>query len=487
MSLALTGIMIITGAFLKWEQPVDAAQYWPGSVEVSSGAAIVVEMETGAVLYEKNADQSFYPASITKIMTAMLALEHCSLDEKVTFSAEAVYKNEGDTSHIARDVGEIMSMEQCLHGMMLESANECAWAIGEHVAGDMDAFVKMMNDKAKALGCTHTHFNNPNGLPDDEHYVSARDMALISRAAYQIPKFREICGTRSYNIGVTNKHDTITPCNNSHAMISNHKTSQYLYEYALGGKTGYTDEAGSTLVTFAKKDGMTLLCVILNAASPAHYTDTIHLFDYCFYNFSIFPVADNLSLSSLNEENNVGLLGENIDLIRVNEEAVVVLPNTASFSDAQAMVQPAPEGSDAVALICYTYASKHVGTAELIFQQGTGAGYPFHNLPREEGGSTIKYLRIDYKTFLWVALFVALILLAGFLIHLQSGKILLKRHRRRERQEERKRRTGGLHRNRRRKRSGASFGSINSKEKISGNLRSGKPINRSYKKGKKGR
>ena len=141
---------------------------------------------------KKNADTSHYPASITKVMTALLALENCDLDEIVTFSEEAVYGNEGDTSHIAREVGEEMTLENCLYGMMLESANECAWAIGEHVGGgSMDKFVEMMNAKAKELGCTGTHFANPNGLPNPDHYVTARDMALIARAAYQYPEFRK--------------------------------------------------------------------------------------------------------------------------------------------------------------------------------------------------------------------------------------------------------------------------------------------------------
>ncbi len=463
-----------------------AAEYWPDSVSVESGAAIVMEMETGTVLYEKNADQSYYPASITKIMTAMLALENCSLDEEVTFSAEAVYKNEGDTSHIARDVGEIMTMEQCLYGMMLESANECAWAIGEHVAGDMEKFTAMMNEKARELGCTHTHFNNPNGLPDDEHYVSARDMALIARAAYKIPKFQEICGTRSYNIGVTNKHSEITPCNNSHAMISNHRTSSYLYEYALGGKTGYTDEAGNTLVTYARKDGLTLLCVVLNAKNPAHYTDTIRLFDYCFYNFSTVPIAENAALSGLQEK--TGLLGGNIDLIRIDPDAVVVLPNTASFADAKAEVTPAPEGSGAVARLTYTYASREIGTADLIYEQGNGKGYPFHNLPEEEGGSSVKYIRIDFKTILWILLAATAVFLAVYLIHLESGRILLKSHRRRERRQEQagyRRRAAANAKGGRRRPSPSS--SVNTKKSMSGNLRSGQTIYRSNRSRKRRR
>ena len=204
-----------------------AAEYWPSNVSISSGAAIVMEAETGTVLYEKNADTAYYPASITKVMTALLSLENCDLDETVVFSEQAVYENEGDTSHIAREVGEEMTLENALYGMMLESATECAWALGEHVAGSMPAFIDMMNAKAKELGCTHTHFANPNGLPNKDHYVSARDMALIAQEAYSIPKFREICSTTAYTLPADNKKEAYN-LNNSHAMISKNKTSKYI-------------------------------------------------------------------------------------------------------------------------------------------------------------------------------------------------------------------------------------------------------------------
>jgi hypothetical protein len=265
-------------------------------------------------------------------------------------------------------------------------------------------------------------------------------------------------------------------------MISNHKTSQYLYEYALGGKTGYTDEAGNTLVTYAKKDGLTLLCVILNAKSPGHYTDTINLFDYCFYNFSTLNVSENVSLSSLNEQNDTGLLGDEIDLIRIDPDAVVVLPNTASFADAVATISPAAEGSGAVAQITYTYASRVVGTADLIYEQSETSSYPFHNLSEEEGGSSISYIRIDFKTFLWLILIVLLVAAIIFFLHMESGAILLQRHRRSERrQQEReyrqKAKKGSA--NRRRKTADTAF---NTKKFVSGNSRSGIIIDRSYQK-----
>ena len=245
---------------------------------------------------QKKIHATYYPASITKILTALVALENSSLDEVVTFSKDAVYLNEGDSSHISRDVGEQMTMEQCLYGMLLESANECAYAIAEHVGGgDVNVFVDMMNQKAAELGCQDSHFNNTNGLPDENHYVSAYDMALISRAAYQNPTFAKIIGTESYQIPPTNTHADPTPLNNHHSMLHPYHTSRYVYPYCLGGKTGYTRAANSTLVTYAAKDGMTLVCVVLNVTSPGHWIDTTNLFNYCFDNFAAYNVADQAS------------------------------------------------------------------------------------------------------------------------------------------------------------------------------------------------
>ena len=171
-------------------QVVQAADYWPEGPEVQSPSVILMEMSTGTVLYEKNSDERNYPASITKIMTTLLALENSDLNEVVTFSDDAINNTEG--SGIYRDYGEQMTMEQCLYAVMLNSANECAYAVAEHVGGTVENFVDMMNAKAKELGCTNTHFANPHGLQDENHYTTAHDMALIAQAAYQHETFRII-------------------------------------------------------------------------------------------------------------------------------------------------------------------------------------------------------------------------------------------------------------------------------------------------------
>ena len=330
VSLSAIMILIMTVSFCI---PVSAADYWPSGIEVRSNSAIVMEADTGTVLFEKNADEIHSPASITKLLTGLIAVENSEPDEIVTFSREAVAESYGGTSSIARDVGEKMTMEQCLYGMMLESANECAYAIGEHIGGDMDTFVKMMNTRARELGCTNTHFTNPNGLPDEEHVTTARDMAIIGRAVINNKEIAQIVGTKTYVIPPTNKHEDETFLNNHHAMLNFYHTSHYLYEGCLGGKTGYTVAANNTLVTFAKRDGMTLVCCVMQADRPYHYEDTVNLFDYCFDNFQTLSIADNNDLFTNQKKKSIGTLAKNMNMSTVKAEGTVVLPKTADFSD----------------------------------------------------------------------------------------------------------------------------------------------------------
>lgn len=342
---------------------VYADEYWPEGPEVQSQAAIVMEMETGAILYEKNINDVHYPASITKIMTTLLALENSDMNEVVTFSHDSVYNTEG--SGIARDVGEEMTMEQCLYAVMLESANECAYAVGEHVAdGDINKFVDMMNDRAAEIGCLNTHFNNSSGLPDDNHYTSAYDMALIAKEAYKNEVFRVICGTKRYTIPVTNKHkNDETYLQNHHGMLYPLKTTKYLYEYCLGGKTGYTTQANSTLVTYAEKDGMTLICVVMDAPSGAHYDDTRALFDYAFANFHMVNVTENLEEKQDIKEG--AHITENEDFVEIDDNAKIVLPLAAEYKDATSEVVVEKENLDVAATLNYSYAGHYVGSADI--------------------------------------------------------------------------------------------------------------------------
>lgn len=392
---------------------VQAEEYWPEGPTVEGEAAIVMEASTGTVLYEKNAEEQLYPASITKIMTALLAVENSSMDEQVTFSMDAVYKTEG--SGISRDVGEVMSMKDCLYGLMLESSNECAYAIAEHVGGTYDNFIQMMNEKAAELGCSYTHFNNPHGLPDENHYTCAKDMALISKEALKNETFRLITSTRRYSIPPTNKHTEETYLTNHHKMLNNWKgDSSYLYDGCIGGKTGYTSVAESTLVTFAERDGMTLICVVMKEKSPGHYVDTTNLLNYCFENFQLWNVAENeVNYTSDKMENKIFAKEE--AFLSIDSQGFVVLPKAAAFSDAVPEVIEDTKAADKVGIIQYTYAGRNVGGANIKINGAKVAQFPFDK--EDTANKKEKVVSINVKYILIGILVVVILVGVGFGIY----------------------------------------------------------------------
>ncbi len=411
---------------------------WPSGIDTESKSMVVMDVDSGAVLLDKSPEEKKYPASITKILTGLLAVENSKPDETVVFSEDAVFLNEGDSSHISRDVGERMTMEECLYGMMLESANECAWAIAEHVAGTEEKFVDMMNERAAKLGCTNTHFSNPNGLPEEDHYTSALDMARIAREAYKNERLRAIMATRAYTIPPTNTHDVETPLNNHHAMLNFYKTDEYLYDGCLGGKTGYTDTAGYTLVTYAKRDGLTLICVVMDSNSPGYYNDTIKLFDYAFSNFVVYTVAEAGGLSGA-VRRDAGALMDETDLFSVGDDAKIVLPRTASVLDCSVSVLPIKGGEEGtVGMLQYDYSGRYVGGGTLRFAaMGMDMAYPFRN-QKEEKDENTAYIYVDFLLIARVLAAAVSAAAALLLIRALAVKLSKSRRHRREQLEEEK-------------------------------------------------
>lgn len=249
------------------------------SPNISSPKAVLIDGKTGQVLYSKNADEKAYPASTTKIMTAVLALERGNLEDYVPISRKASFI---DGSRIYLLEGEKITLEQLLYGLMLDSANDAAIAIAEHIGGSIEEFAVMMNDKARELGALNTNFTNPNGLPDPNHVTTAYDMAMIAKHAMSIPKFREIAGTVSYIIPETNMQDTRYLYNGNKLI----KNTPYKYDGATGIKTGYTLAAKQCFIGSAERDGMELITVILNENNAnAVWENTMVLLDYGFDNF----------------------------------------------------------------------------------------------------------------------------------------------------------------------------------------------------------
>ena len=417
--IALAGVMLLNSICMPVHATKsDTETFWPKGPSVESQSAIVMEASTGTVLYGKNINKKRYPASITKIMTTLLAVENSEMNETVTFSADAVYSIDRGSTHIARDVDEQMTMEETLYAVMLGSANECAYATGEHVGGggSYRNFIDMMNERAKELGCENTHFNNAHGLPDDNHYTTAYDMALISRAAIQNETFKLITGTDKYTIPPTNKHKESTPITNHHAMLTFYKTSQHLYDYCIGGKTGYTNAARNTLVTYAEKDGMTLICVVMKAETPNHYTDTRKLLDYCFDNFQLYKISENEKTYSDDHIGNYMTFDGNNPIFSLDDEGVIVLPKSAAFEEASPQISY--DGADAesgvAATLEYFYGNRRVGGTQIKVEESKVEEFLFGNESGvKEDGTEQKVIEVKWQWIVFGG--VAFVVLAGLI------------------------------------------------------------------------
>ena len=259
------------------------------TLSLAAETAVLIDAASGEILYDKDADKKMYPASITKLMTILLALENGKLTDEITFSHDAVYNIEPGSAHIAILEGETLTLEQVLRAIILRSANEASNGVAEYVDGSVEAFAKHMTERAKELGCTNTNFVNANGLFDENHYTTAHDMALIARELLKHEEYRSMMSETDYEIPPTNLQTETRYLHGQHQMLN--PNSIYYYKDAIGGKTGYTVEAGNTLVTYAERDGLTLIAVVMKCNGAEHYTDTAALFDYGFANYASVKVA----------------------------------------------------------------------------------------------------------------------------------------------------------------------------------------------------
>ncbi len=335
------------------EIPVDTngLEGWPQGPEVYAHAAVVMDMGSGAILYAKRPDEQHYPASITKLLTTLVALENAELTDKVTFSQASVDILNWDDAQIGMHPGEEISMEDALHAVLLASANEVSYAVAESTGinrlnGGYDTFITQMNNRAKELGCTGSNWVNPNGLHNDRHYTTAHDMALIASAVYQEEEFRNIMNTLEYRIPPTNLVAEERVFQQNHKMMW--EENYYYYEYCTGGKTGYTDQSGTTLVTMADNGTMQLAAVVLYDYGVDAYTDTRAMMDYVFSNFSRIPVVDL--------EDSKEILGFK------DENAYVVLPQGVEFSQLEKEIISEGAGDGKV---IYTYKGQIAGSADV--------------------------------------------------------------------------------------------------------------------------
>ena len=439
--------------------------------DVIAESAILMDARSGAILYEKNIHTQRYPASITKLLTCLVAKKNSELSDVVTFSKEAVFGIERRSSNIGIDVGETLTMEECLYAILLESANEVASAVAEHVGGSIEGFTRMMNEEAASLGCTDSNFVNANGLPDDNHYTSAYDMALIAQAFFADEKLSEISGTVYYQLLPTaTQPDEINLQNHHRLLMGCRYGSKYSYEYTVGGKTGYTDVARQTLVTCAEKDGMRLICVILKDETPNHYLDTTTLFEYgfqSFYDVDATTVLGEEEISGM-VQSAVGdvdyeICGENMiclpkgvtpDKLEARLEKTGDIISTDSGKTGDTISTDSGKTGDGLspnAYIRFTYEGKDVGSIPLLCSEKAPALFIQNEQAQEEGaGSAGEKQSKEKKSFGFLSILKIFVLTVVFMALGLLGFVFFIRYKQEKERQRRRREIMERHRARRR-------------------------------------
>ena len=364
VSFLLSAMLAISGSNMTAFAKPD----WPSDTGVESEAGIVMDMNSGAVLFAQNIHMQKAPASITKILTALVVLEQVDeskMGDMVTFSHDAVYNVESGSGNKKNiEEGDQLSVEDCLYLLLLQSSNQVANALAEYVAGDRESFVDLMNQKVKELGCTESHFANPSGLNDETQLTTAYDMALIARAAYSNKKLLEISSTLKHKLTPTKNNPNGATVEMEHKMLL--ENDENYYPDAICGKTGFTSIAGQTLVTYAKREEREQITVTLKSTAWTHYKDTKTLMEFGFDRFKNLNISQNETWLQTEEPVEIGSETYQPSELSIDSEAVITVPNEAQFSDAQrTVIQELPDvhPDGAVAVLEYTYNDRKIGNA----------------------------------------------------------------------------------------------------------------------------
>lgn len=402
----------------------NSIENWPLGPEIGAESAILLEANTGTILYSKNIHEKLYPASVTKLLTALVAYDNCKMDDMVTFSYEAVGSIDWRTdANMGINGGSSITMEQTLYGMLVGSANEAAYAIAEHVSGNgkLDEFAKLMNEKAASLGCVDSNFVTPNGIHDENHYTSTYDLSLIAKAFFDNDFLSQISCTPSYKIPQSS-----TQPKGELAVYAKSKLfpgKEYAYEDLVGTKTGYTEYARQTLVSCAERGNIKLICVIMKEEAPYQYTDTIDLFNYGFNNFQMVSIADKdekYNVSSANSYSSEGdLFGNSSTFMNIDPKAVIILPFGAAIDSADSTVSYDNLDAESIARIDYSFGGIPVGYANILPNFESQNKYEFTdafvNEPETEDVVFIDVIKLVFIIFVIVVVLILAFILFGFL------------------------------------------------------------------------
>lgn len=370
ISLIFCIALMLTNTISYADVYVEEDSFEAPSIEAES--AILMDMKSGRVIYSKNPDEQLYPASTTKIMTGILALELCNLSDVVTADVASLAPITNEDSHMGILIGENLTMEQLINGMMIYSANDAANVIATHISGTSEHFVELMNQKAHELGATNTNFTNTYGIHDDNHYTSAADLAIMARYAMQNEKFREIVGRKVYNIPPTNKYTTERVLPSTNLFIGTARTPKYYYSVVNGIKTGHTSNAGYCLVSSAEYNGTELLCVVMKCKNQeVCYTNSKDLLKYGFDNYKYQTIAvagEVVSDSKVYEAKDDERVA-----FTVTEDVSALLPSQLDISETVEKIVDIPEvvkapikKGDVIGKVSYNYKGTMIGYSDLV-------------------------------------------------------------------------------------------------------------------------
>ena len=309
-------------------------------ITTNSSSCLLMDVKTGKIIYAKNAYEKMYPASTTKLMTAILTLENCKLTDTAIVSHNAIYSIPVGYSHASLKEDEELTIEQLLNVLLIPSANDAAIVLAEHISGSVEEFSKLMNEKAKSLGCLNTNFVNPNGIQNKNHYSTAYDLALIGKYALKFPDIKRIAMVKQYTLPTTNKYDkTDRIFNATNGLINDDVLNKNYYEYATGLKTGYTDASGYCIVSTAKKDDKELIAVILNSDSISkRYSDCKTLFNYGFDNYDYITIQDEKAIVKQVEVENGSKSSKNLN-VAVKDKIQVFAKKSTDLSELEPNIE----------------------------------------------------------------------------------------------------------------------------------------------------
>lgn len=360
---------------------------WPAAPSVYGTSAILIDADSGAVLYAHNAHEKLYPASITKIMTGLLAIENLNMNDTITYTDEILNSLPSDASKLGLVSGETTTIHDALYALFLRSANEVAVGLAKKISGSELAFGELMTERARQIGAMDTNFVNATGLHDNMHYTTAYDMALIAKTAISNSEFAAIWGSENYTLAATNVSESYRIWHTHFLLVS---TSNYYYPAAIGGKTGYTDEAGRTLVTVAEKNGLKLISVIMKSDNEHIFSDTASLLDYGFQNFTRVNIREDekrFGTDSSGIPVIKKLYGSNVGIFSLSNDTLLI-PANLSLSEIPYTIEflDIPD-NNIVASITYEYQGNYLGKASLMMNLSNSSKAPLSK-PQKTGTSS---------------------------------------------------------------------------------------------------